>query len=186
MPVAIIAIVLTMHRQADRGAAPRGRSTPAERCSSAPAWPRRARTPAGQRVGLEQPRDVGVPGRRPAAARRVRPLRAADRTTRSCRCGCSPTAASRSTTSCCCCCRSASCRCSSSPASTRRSRSARAPRTRASSCSCSSSASRSAPRWGGRILDSRGARPTVVLGCAVAAVGFYLWGEQARRDLSFS
>ncbi|HEX5192590.1 MAG TPA: MFS transporter [Solirubrobacteraceae bacterium] len=32
-----------------------------------------------------------------------------------------------------------------------------------------------ASQWGGRILDTRGARPTVVLGCAVAAVGFYLW-----------
>ena len=34
----------------------------------------------------------------------------------------------------------------------------------------------SAAQWGGRILDKRGARPSVVLGCAVAAVGFYLWG----------
>jgi EmrB/QacA subfamily drug resistance transporter len=34
-----------------------------------------------------------------------------------------------------------------------------------------------AAQWGGRILDARGARPTVVLGCAVAAVGFYLWGS---------
>jgi predicted MFS family arabinose efflux permease len=33
-------------------------------------------------------------------------------------------------------------------------------------------------QWGGRILDNRGARPTVVLGCAVAAVGFYLWGSK--------
>jgi hypothetical protein len=34
-----------------------------------------------------------------------------------------------------------------------------------------------AAQWGGRILDRRGARPTVVLGCAVSAVGFYLWGQ---------
>jgi EmrB/QacA subfamily drug resistance transporter len=33
-------------------------------------------------------------------------------------------------------------------------------------------------QWGGRVLDRRGARPTVVLGCAVAAVGFYLWAEK--------
>jgi EmrB/QacA subfamily drug resistance transporter len=33
-------------------------------------------------------------------------------------------------------------------------------------------------QWGGRVLDSRGARPTVVVGCAVAAVGFYLWGSK--------
>ena len=33
-----------------------------------------------------------------------------------------------------------------------------------------------AAQWGGRIVDRRGARPAVVLGCAVAAVGFYLWG----------
>ena len=35
-----------------------------------------------------------------------------------------------------------------------------------------------ATQWGGRILDSRGARPTVVLGCAVAAVGFALWAHE--------
>jgi EmrB/QacA subfamily drug resistance transporter len=35
-----------------------------------------------------------------------------------------------------------------------------------------------AAQWGGRILDARGARPAVVLGCAVATVGFYLWGAQ--------
>jgi EmrB/QacA subfamily drug resistance transporter len=42
-----------------------------------------------------------------------------------------------------------------------------------------------AAQWGGRVLDRRGARPTVVLGCAVAAVGFYLWGAKLD-DLSFS
>jgi EmrB/QacA subfamily drug resistance transporter len=39
-------------------------------------------------------------------------------------------------------------------------------------------------QWGGRVLDNRGARPTVVLGCAVAAVGFYLWGTKMDQ-LSF-
>jgi EmrB/QacA subfamily drug resistance transporter len=38
---------------------------------------------------------------------------------------------------------------------------------------------------GGRILDSQGVRPTVVPGCALAAVGFWLWGE-SLDDLSFS
>ncbi|MGI8715196.1 MAG: MFS transporter [Solirubrobacteraceae bacterium] len=42
-----------------------------------------------------------------------------------------------------------------------------------------------AAQWGGRILDKRGARPTVVLGCAVAAVGFYLWAQKLDA-LSFS
>ncbi len=42
-----------------------------------------------------------------------------------------------------------------------------------------------AAQWGGRILDARGARPTVVLGCAVAAVGFYLWGSHLDQ-LAFS
>ncbi len=37
---------------------------------------------------------------------------------------------------------------------------------------------------GGRILDSRGARPSVVVGCAVAAIGFALWARQLP-DLSF-
>ena len=32
-----------------------------------------------------------------------------------------------------------------------------------------------AAQWGGRILDKRGARPAVLLGCALGAVGFYLW-----------
>jgi EmrB/QacA subfamily drug resistance transporter len=41
-----------------------------------------------------------------------------------------------------------------------------------------------AAQRGGRILDSRGARPSVVPGCAVAAVGFWLWGE-SLDDLSF-
>ena len=40
-----------------------------------------------------------------------------------------------------------------------------------------------ATQRGGRVLDKAGARPTVVLGCAVAAVGFYLWG-QSLTDLS--
>lgn len=34
-----------------------------------------------------------------------------------------------------------------------------------------------ASQWGGKMLDRVGARPSVVLGCAVAAVGFYLWGN---------
>ncbi len=34
-----------------------------------------------------------------------------------------------------------------------------------------------ASQYGGKILDRVGARPSVVLGCAVAAVGFYLWGN---------
>jgi EmrB/QacA subfamily drug resistance transporter len=42
-----------------------------------------------------------------------------------------------------------------------------------------------ASQWGGRVLDARGARPTVVLGCAVAAVGFYLWADKLTA-LSFS
>ena len=30
-------------------------------------------------------------------------------------------------------------------------------------------------QWGGRLLDSRGARAAVIPGCALAAVGFFLW-----------
>lgn len=40
-------------------------------------------------------------------------------------------------------------------------------------------------QWGGRILDARGARPAVVIGTAVGAVGFYLWGRQLTT-LEFS
>jgi EmrB/QacA subfamily drug resistance transporter len=36
----------------------------------------------------------------------------------------------------------------------------------------------SAAQWGGRIVDKRGARPAIVLGCLVAAIGFYLWGTE--------
>jgi EmrB/QacA subfamily drug resistance transporter len=32
-------------------------------------------------------------------------------------------------------------------------------------------------QWGGRQLDSRGVRAAVIPGCALAAVGFFLWGE---------
>jgi EmrB/QacA subfamily drug resistance transporter len=38
---------------------------------------------------------------------------------------------------------------------------------------------------GGRLLDSQGARPTIVPGCAIAAVGFYLWAEELD-NLSFN
>jgi EmrB/QacA subfamily drug resistance transporter len=34
-----------------------------------------------------------------------------------------------------------------------------------------------ATQWGGKMLDRIGARKPVVLGCAVGAVGFYLWGK---------
>lgn len=40
-----------------------------------------------------------------------------------------------------------------------------------------------ASQWGGKLLDKVGARPSVVLGCAVAAVGFFLWGR-SLTDLS--
>ena len=42
-----------------------------------------------------------------------------------------------------------------------------------------------ASQRGGNVLDKVGARPTVVAGCAVAAVGFYLWG-QSLTELSVS
>ena len=42
-----------------------------------------------------------------------------------------------------------------------------------------------ASQWGGRILDKVGARPSVVLGCAVATVGFFLWAKHLP-DLSVS
>jgi EmrB/QacA subfamily drug resistance transporter len=34
-----------------------------------------------------------------------------------------------------------------------------------------------ATQWGGKMLDRIGARRPVVLGCAVGAIGFYLWGK---------
>ncbi|HEX6782025.1 MAG TPA: MFS transporter [Solirubrobacterales bacterium] len=42
-----------------------------------------------------------------------------------------------------------------------------------------------ASQWGGRMLDRVGARPAIVLGCAVAAVGFFLWGR-SLTELSVS
>ncbi|HMI80178.1 MAG TPA: MFS transporter [Solirubrobacterales bacterium] len=42
-----------------------------------------------------------------------------------------------------------------------------------------------ASQYGGKVLDRVGARPSVVLGCAVAAVGFYLWGH-SLTELSVS
>jgi EmrB/QacA subfamily drug resistance transporter len=39
-------------------------------------------------------------------------------------------------------------------------------------------------QWGGRILDARGARAAVIPGCALAAVGFFLWaGSLTDFDL---
>ncbi|WP_405752561.1 MFS transporter [Streptomyces sp. NBC_01411] len=40
-----------------------------------------------------------------------------------------------------------------------------------------------ASQWGGRILDRRGARPALKLGCALGAVGFALWAHR-MTDLS--
>jgi MFS family permease len=34
---------------------------------------------------------------------------------------------------------------------------------------------------GGRVLDKRGAKPAVVTGCIIAAVGFYLWAGQVTK-----
>nr|MDQ2631036.1 MFS transporter [Actinomycetota bacterium] len=42
-----------------------------------------------------------------------------------------------------------------------------------------------ASQWGGKILDKAGARNAVVPGCAIAAVGFYLWGN-SLTELSVS
>lgn len=42
-----------------------------------------------------------------------------------------------------------------------------------------------ASQRGGQVLDRVGARPTVVAGCAIAAVGFYLWGN-SLTELSVS
>jgi fucose permease len=41
-----------------------------------------------------------------------------------------------------------------------------------------------ASQFGGRMLDNTGAKTPVVLGCAIAAVGFALWGN-ALTDLDF-
>jgi EmrB/QacA subfamily drug resistance transporter len=38
-----------------------------------------------------------------------------------------------------------------------------------------------ASQYGGKILDRAGARPAIVLGCAVAAVGFFLWGQSLEH-----
>jgi len=40
-----------------------------------------------------------------------------------------------------------------------------------------------ASQWGGRILDARGAKPSVLIGCVLAAIGFFLWAQQ-MTDLS--
>ena len=42
-----------------------------------------------------------------------------------------------------------------------------------------------ASQRGGKILDTRGARPAVLLGCALCAAGFFLWGTQLP-NLDFS
>ena len=42
-----------------------------------------------------------------------------------------------------------------------------------------------AAQIGGRILDQRGARPAVVAGCAISAVGYFLWARQLP-DLNFN
>jgi uncharacterized membrane protein YfcA len=68
-------------------------------------------------------------------------------------------------------------RCSSSPASTRRSRSASRPR-RPAVLLYFFIGFVIAAQIGGRMLDRVGAKRPVVLGCALAAVGFYLWASK--------
>jgi EmrB/QacA subfamily drug resistance transporter len=41
-----------------------------------------------------------------------------------------------------------------------------------------------AAQLGGRITDKRGARPAILIGCVLSAVGFYVWGEKVT-GLSF-
>jgi len=42
-----------------------------------------------------------------------------------------------------------------------------------------------ASQFGGRILDQRGARPSVLAGCVIAAIGYFLWAQQLP-DLNFN
>ena len=42
-----------------------------------------------------------------------------------------------------------------------------------------------AAQWGGRLLDKRGAKAAAVPGCAIAAVGFFLWAE-TMPDIAYS
>ena len=56
---------------------------------------------------------------------------------------------------------------------------------RASTCSPSSRGFATAAQFGGRILDQRGARPSVVAGCVISAVGYFLWARQLP-DLDFN
>jgi EmrB/QacA subfamily drug resistance transporter len=42
-----------------------------------------------------------------------------------------------------------------------------------------------AAQWGGRLLDARGAKAAAVPGCAIAAVGFYLWAD-TMPDIAYS
>ena len=42
-----------------------------------------------------------------------------------------------------------------------------------------------ASQWGGKMLDRIGARRPMVLGCGIAAIGFYLWGH-SLTELSVS
>jgi EmrB/QacA subfamily drug resistance transporter len=42
-----------------------------------------------------------------------------------------------------------------------------------------------ATQWGGKMLDSVGARRPVVMGCVIAAIGFWLWGD-SMTELSVS
>jgi EmrB/QacA subfamily drug resistance transporter len=42
-----------------------------------------------------------------------------------------------------------------------------------------------AAQWGGRLLDAKGAKAAALPGCAIAAVGFYLWAE-TMPDIAYS
>ena len=179
VPVAIIAVGADRDRQARHRSPPGADRLRAARCSCAPGW--RSRCSACSRPapggGAAPP-----PGRAWSSASRC--------WSRSSAGSCGSTQplvpmrlfANRGfavDNASCSCSRSASCRCSSSPACTPRSRSARAASNAGLILLVFFGGFTIAAQWGGRILDRRGARPTVVLGCAVAAVGFYLWARSS-------
>ena len=172
IPVAIIALILIWRSQARQRTPSREHRLPRHHLDHRRDGAADPRAAAVSPVGLGEHRDMGLPRQRRSCPGRLRPL--GDDTAPS-RCSTSEfsgAASSPSTTSCSRRCRSCSCRSSSSRVSTPRSRSRE-----------SSSNAGVYILWffvgfvimaqiGGRMLDRRGARAPIVIGCALGAVGF--------------
>ena len=177
VPVAIVAVLLTLKANPEQRAAPGQARLPGRGACGDRPRAARARAPAGQRLGLGQSRDDRLHHRRPGGDRALRPHRAADRPAADAGADLPELGVRR--------------RQPRPPADLDRLRADVPVREHVLARSRSDSRASEAggylgiffggfviaSQWGGRMLDAIGAKRPVMIGCAVAAVGYYLWAK---------